>query len=530
MRLRFFVILLLAVVFPRLAFTQSVRWEPPGGMLPVGQTRGIKLIFEGCAPKGQPIIPRVNGLTLQFYEQSSSTTVINLTISQSVTLTYAVALTRNERIEIPSFEVETDKGRVRVPAARFEPTGATIGNSGTPLESAATAKLTVTPTSVWVGEVFALVTTAEATRSYVPQIQRTFEWNPDPLLAEGWSNPEQVDFNSGGEPHVGITFRARAIARAAGTLKLNPATHIISLSVGMSGFGFFQQRQMDQFSVASNTPALEVKALPPQPLGFNGAVGQFKLASKVVPANAAIGEPVTWTLELSGTGNWPDIPGLPSREVSKDFNIVQPQAKRTPAEGKLFDATLAEDVVLVPTKAGTYTLGPISFVYFDPKSGGYKTVSTPRTAITVTAPEASKFTLTPPPAENSTENQPGTKTGSAAVTLSGTPPPVATLPSGIPRDPLSGTKVASIPRTPGEVLMACLVPVTVLLVFWIALATRRAQQTDPVLPRRQARERIASTLAKLKTASAEERPALLLNWQRDAARLWEIPYAAPSAA
>ena len=61
---------------------------------------------------------------------------------------------------------------------------------------------------------------------------------------------------------------------------------------------------------------------------------------------AAVGEPVTWTLELTGTGNWPDLGGLPARTVSQDFQVVQPKAKRVNAEGKLFDATLTEDVVL----------------------------------------------------------------------------------------------------------------------------------------------------------------------------------------
>jgi hypothetical protein len=466
---------------------------------------------------------------MQFYGQSSSTTVVNRTVSQSITLTYAVALTRNERIEIPSFEVETDKGRLRVPAARFDPTGATVGNSDTPLESVATGKLTATPTTVWAGEVFDLVTTAEATRTRVPQFQRTFDWNPEPLLAESWSNPEQIDFTAGGEAHVGISFRARAIARTAGTIKLNPATHIISLSVGVSGFGFFQQRQMDQFSVATNAPTLEVKALPPPTAGFNGAVGQFKLTSKVVPEKAAVGEPVTWTLELTGTGNWPDIPGLPSRDVSKDFNVVQPQAKRTPAEGKIFDATLAEDVVLVPTKAGSYPVGPINFTYFDPKSGSYKTISTSRTAITVTAPDLSKFSLALPPADK-TETEFGKKEGASTFVLSGVAPPVATLPSGIPRDPLSGAKIAAVPRDSRHVLVACLIPFGVLLFFWAGLAMRRAHQTDPALPRRQARERIAATLANLKTAGESQRAKLLLEWQRDTARLWEIPEAAPSAA
>lgn len=529
MRLRFICFLVVVLALPA-ARAQSVQWDPPRGSLPVGQARALALVFEGCAPKGQPVIPKVEGLTLQFHGQSSSTSIVNLSVSHSTTLTYAAQLTKNQRIEIPSFEIETDKGKLRVPAARFEPTGATIGNSGTPLEAAATAKLTATPASVWAGEVFDLVTMVEAARGYVPQFQRSFEWSPDPLLAESWSSPEQTDFNVGAEPHIGITFRTRAMARTPGSITVNPATHVVNLSVGVSGFGFFQQRQYDQYSVASNTPILEVKALPPQPAGFTGAVGQFKFESKVVPATAAVGEPITWTLELSGTGNWPAIANLPSRDVSKDFNVVQPQAKRTAAEGKIFDATMTEDVVLVPTKPGNYTLGPISFAYFDPKSGSYKTINAPRTTITVTAPSASKFTFTPPADEPSVSTQSAANSGTTGFALSGTPPPVATLPSGIPRDPLTGTYNATQPWEMSFVLVAAAAPLIAFLLFWTGLAMRRAHQTDPLLPRRQARVRLAAILAKLRDAGPAERTALLLQWQRDAAALWEIPQAVPAPA
>lgn len=530
MRPRLLFVFAVALALPHFARGQSVRWDPPSGSLPVGQAQALALVFENCTPKGQPTLPRVNGLTLQFYGQSQNTTVVNLTVSQRVIYTYAALLSRNERAEIPAFDVETDKGRQRVAAARFDPVGATVGNTGTPLESAATAKLTATPNSVWVGEVFDLATSAEAARSYVPQFQRNFEWPSDPLLTESWSNPEQIDFAAGGGPHVGISFRSRGIARLAGTIKLNPATHIVSLSVGVSGFGFFQQRQYGQYSVATNTPTIEVKGLPPQPAGFSGAIGQFKLTSKLVPANAAVGEPITWTLELSGTGNWPDVAGLPSRDVSKDFNVVQPQAKRTPAEGKLFDVTLAEDVVLVPTKPGTYTLGPINFVCFDPKTGTYKTISTPRHSLTIAPPEAPKFTLTPPANDPAmSEGQAPRKSGSPTSVPALSAPPVPTLPSGIPRDPLIGTKIAPLPLTPRQVLIGALLPLAALLVFWAGLATQRARQTDPALPRRAARARLAATLAKLSAATGPQRTELLLDWQRDAAALWEIAHAAPPA-
>jgi hypothetical protein len=256
------------------------------------------------------------------------------------------------------------------------------------------------------------------------------------------------------------------------------------------------------------------------------------LVSKVVPERAAVGEPVTWTLELSGTGNWPDLGGLPSRDVSNDFQVVQPKAKRTPAEGKLFDVTLAEDVVLVPTKAGAYTLGPINFVYFDPKSGSYKTITAPRTTLNITAPNAPKLFNPVPAPTNANEGSPPPSTPSTAGTdldpskIENLKSKIPAPPAGIPRDPLPGSAVVRAPLDNRTLAALAAAPFALLIIFWTWLAVRRAQRTDPVRPRREARARLVGTLTQLRTSQS---PQLLLAWQHDAAVLWQINHAAPPA-
>jgi len=192
--------------------------------------------------------------------------------------------------------------------------------------------------------------------------------------------------------------------------------------------------------------------------------------------------------------------------------------------------TLAEDVVLVPTKPGTYPLGPISFVYFDPKSGGYKTITTPRTTVTITAPTAPKIGIGEPTGtetgkENQTAvNSPGRRDAFdfTAASFAG-----AFGNSSRPDDGQCGGEHSPEPRA---LLQALVIPLGGFLVIWIGLAWNRARLTDPLRPRRAARDRLAATLAKLRTASPNARPALLLAWQRDAAALWEIRHAAPAAA
>lgn len=497
------------------ARAQSVRWEPADGGVP----NAVMLLFENCEPDGQPDLPTIPNVTFTSLGRSESSQSTfgagGFTTIRTVALTYVVRGRQNSPVQIPAFTVKTNKGPMRVPAFNAAAPAA-------PLESVASGKLTPERTSVWAGEVFGLNYELSASRRTNPQISPTFDWNSAPLVAEDWSKPEVTEAVVNGERRVNVLFRARAVAKAANTIKLEAATHLLSIQTGTIGFGIISQPRMEQVSVTSDQPTIEVRALPPSPAGFGGAVGQFKLVSKVVPQKAAVGEPVTWTLELSGTGNWPEIAGLPSRDVSNDFQVVQPKAKRTPTEGKLFDVTLSEDVVLVPTKAGAYALGPVNLTYFDPKSGTYKTINAPRTSIIITAPQAPQFNLNPP---GDTEPAP-TKSGKAPAA----PPSAPGAPASIPRDPLPGSDEVGAPMSTSSMVLACSIPFVALAGFWFWLAVQRAKITDPVRPRREARDRLAYTLNRLRSAADAEQSALLLAWQRDTTALWQLRHAAPSAA
>jgi tetratricopeptide (TPR) repeat protein len=522
----------LAALTPVRAAAQSARWDPPGGSLAVGETTNLQLVFDGCDPKSTPVPPAVDGLTFEYAGKSSNVSWVNGDFSKSVTLTYAVLLNKKQAVEIPSFAVDTDKGEVRVPAARFGAGAATVGGTGQSLESAADSRLEANPEGVWAGEVFNLDYTVEASRNYFPDFGRgVFTWNTDPLLVENWSRPEAFDLTTGGQPKTGLAYHTRAMIRAPGRYELNPISQLVNLNVGVTGFGFFQQRQYQQFSVQSNRPSLEVRPLPPAPDGFAGAVGDFKLVSRLVPTTAAVGDPVTWTLELSGKGNWPDIHALPAREVSRDFQVIQPQARRVPAEGRIFEATLGEDIVLVPTRPGQYVLEAVRFTYFDPSSGTYKTLEAPAATVVVTGAAG---------APGAAQQGPGTSAAaSPKTTLAAAAPPTE-----LPRDPLPDSgNAAAAPLGSGGLAAMSAGPFAALGAFWLWLALQRARETDPRRARREARARLAGTLAALRSrapgpgetgaADPDGRHSSLgvhlLKWQRDSAILWEIPHAAPSA-
>ncbi len=526
-------LLLLAMLPLATARAERVYWEPGAGSLAFEQASQLQLIFENCAPQGTPQLPDVEGLDLQYTGSGTSFAMENMRVTRKSLLTYVVRPTRRPEVRIPAFDVDTDKGPQHVAAVTFAIGNATVGGSAIPLDTAAQARLTPTDGAFWAGEVFPVTDTLDLARRFRPRPPGPINWAPAPLTIEDWEQPEQFESTAGGEARIGLVYRTRGYIATPGTYAIPAATQDVVLVVDSNGGLFsypFSTPQMVQHTVTSNRPALTIKPLPDgAPTDFAGAVGQFTFSSKVVPTTVSVGEPVTWTLQLAGSGNWPDIHGLPAREVSRDFKVLRPQAKRAPTEGKLFDATLTEDAVLIPTKPGSYTLDPVSYSYLDPRSGSYLTVKTQAVTVTVnplSATSSAGTSLVAPvkPAEAAT---PATPVAAAAVRLPAPPAP----PAAIPRGPLAGTAVASVPLAHLPFSLWLLASIFWLLPAWLILAALRSRRTDPLRARRAARARLEQTLAHLEGAIGRAtRIQALHAWQSDAAILLGIAHAAPTSA
>ncbi len=504
------------------AYGQAVKWEPSTGTLPLNQTSELQLVFEGCDPAGDPAVPAVPGLQLQAVGQASNVSIVNGRVSQTVTITFHARATQRMTLTIPPFAVATNKGKIPVAAATYEVGDATVGQGAVALDRVANAQLEA-PAEVWAGQVFDLRYSLDVARRYFHSRSNLPEWSPAPLAVEDWPEAQVAETAVSGEQRIRFSYTTRAYAKEPGAVTLNATSQLVNLSTGSPGFGFFSRPNLEQYAIASGRPELRVKALPsPAPASFQGAVGNFKLESKVVPATSAVGEPITWTLTLTGTGNWPDIASLPARDVSRDFRVVQPQARRTLAEGKLFDGSLTEDVVLIPTQPGVYQLGPVSWSYFDAAAGVYRTATTERVTVNVTAPvarTASLPTATPPGGPAASQ----TPVSSRPVT-----PPLA--PAPIPRDAVDASGHAPLPWSHSTLTGLLCLPLLPLLAAWLALAWRRAKKTDPYRDRRTARDQLREALRRLaNTTEVEGRSALVQAWQRETAALWQVPAAVPTA-
>ena len=510
------------------AHAQSVRWDPPGGQLGFNMVSELSLVFENCEPDTDTFrLPPVDGLVFGRPSQSSQTSMVNFKFSKTFAFAFPVRPEKRANISIPSFEVSTDKGKLRVPAATYTVGDTPVGGAGLAINDIASVKLETPKGTVWAGEVFPATYTLSVVRRYYHTLASNVDWPTSPFAAEDMSKPEPVESLVQGERRVISVQHTRLLAREPGSFTLKPATQMVNLMVGTPSF--FAQASVEQRQVTSGPLSVTVNPLPPAPPNFSQAVGQFTLSSKVVPTTATPGEPVTWTLELSGTGNWPDIAGLPEREVSSDFQVVQPKSKRTMKEGALFEGTLSEDVVLVPTKPGRYTLGPVKFTFFDPATGNYKTLSTEAVTVNITAANAQ-----PAPAAATGPLQfslDGTSTTSPVMpkTVNAVPP---VPPENLPRDPLPGSETGGAPFRGDTLWLVASIPAALLtLIVWLVLAALRSRHRDPQRQRRAARAALAKTLAQIRSSDFQHSTLAfqLRAWQLHAAALWEISHAAPGA-
>ena len=127
------------------------------------------------------------------------------------------------------------------------------------------------------------------------------------------------------------------------------------------------------------TPKLtiNVKELPEgKPANFSGGVGEFTLSSSISTQDLKTNDAVTIKLVISGTGNMKLI-NTPEVAFPQDFEIYDPKVEN---KFNLTRNGLAGNKVIeylaIPRHAGTYTIPPIDFSYFDLKSQSYKTLKT----------------------------------------------------------------------------------------------------------------------------------------------------------
>ena len=141
-----------------------------------------------------------------------------------------------------------------------------------------------------------------------------------------------------------------------------------------------------KITLQSKPLSILVKPLPDadKPASFKGAVGNFEISASMGKNNFSTDDAGSFTVVISGVGNmqlvtapeikWPNgIEGFEPKTTDDIFKTTVPVSGR-----KIIDYPFTVST------AGTYTIQPIEFSFFDIKTAKYKTVITKPVSFTVT--------------------------------------------------------------------------------------------------------------------------------------------------
>ena len=168
----------------------------------------------------------------------------------------------------------------------------------------------------------------------------------------------------------------------AATVSFRPGDSPLSILDHFFGGAAIQAEQ----TVSSKPMELTIKTLPGagKPSSFYGAVGTgYTFSTKLDRAQTEAGDAVTWSATVQGPNNlkttsdlsFPNLPGITAYPAAPVAGVLPNNKTRS---YKVFKTEL------VPAVSGTYTLQALSWSFFDPQTGLYKTLVSQPITLTVT--------------------------------------------------------------------------------------------------------------------------------------------------
>ncbi|MEP0546670.1 MAG: BatD family protein [Rhodothermales bacterium] len=158
--------------------------------------------------------------------------------------------------------------------------------------------------------------------------------------------------------------------------------------------------RFERETITAPPVTVDVEPLPPgAPPSFDGAVGQFGLAVESDRDQVEAGEPVRVTATLSGRGNLATLEA-PDWEAPAGLEQYPPRAsEQIDRRGEQLRGRKAFTYTLVPRYGGAVTLPPVTWTYFDPEAGAYRTLRSDSLRLRVLGPAAPLAEAGPPAAD-----------------------------------------------------------------------------------------------------------------------------------
>jgi BatD DUF11 like domain len=366
-----------------------------------------------------PELPEVENLIIQPRGRRQETQMSNGQVSSSLVLSYVIGSNTAGDYQIPAFEVSVDgqklltqvlklvvlaDGKMVPPAVQNSPASGTTGPVDPLAKENPFGFLTVDLVGsdrkyVYLGEIAPVCIRAwfpadsrAALRSGIQPEAKAF------TLHHVSERPQQSEEVRDGQRFLVVTWYGGISATKAGSF---PASLSLQANVAVkdesapapprrSRGGPFDDPFFDSAFDRMNTryiqkdvvlksldQGIEVRALPEvgRPNNFSGAIGEFALEPSNIPSTGHTGEPQTIRASVSGSGNFALV-AAPQLTPQDDWKVYPGKDQFTPHDEASFSGVKQFEFSALPRKAGRQEAA-LSFSYFDPAVGEYKTLVSP---------------------------------------------------------------------------------------------------------------------------------------------------------
>lgn len=328
--------------------------------------------------------------------QSQSMSFVNGNMSSSVSISYvlmaikegnytikpAVAAVDGQAYSTNSINISVSKGvNVQQQAQQQNQVDESINVSKADASKDLFIKSSATKTTVYQGEylvaTYKLYTKVNiAGNELVKNADLNGFWSQEIDLGQAqWSQ----EVFGGFRWNVATIRKIVLFPQRSGTLTIDPLEMKFIVqrraSGGNSVFDQFFGR-VENVEANLKSEPIKIKVLPHpenRPVSFNGAVGQFEFTASLSSNQVKANEAINLKIKISGKGNLPLIDQLPI-EFPKDFETYDPKVidnYKTSASGVIGSKEF--DYLIIPRHAGTFTIEPIEFTYFNPDTKSYQT-------------------------------------------------------------------------------------------------------------------------------------------------------------
>jgi hypothetical protein len=397
------ILLLLLSVFVSYACADDIKFEAgiDKKTVAMGESAQLGLTFYGTQNVPAPDIGNIDGCEVRYLGPSTMMTVINGTVSNSITHMYKVQPLRLGKFQFGPFTFKYEGNTYTSSIAFLTATEEKVRQEPVKKEGEENIidsldikdrlflTLKVDKTKAYVNEIVPVTIKIYVNRMNVSDIQLP-TLNQEGFSKAQFEDPKQYRERMGGLLYDVLEFRTTIFGTRPGDYKLGPATLKCNLAVkkrvrNMSALDddflndrgvrdpyfedFFTRYERYPVELKSDETGLTLLALPQEgrPEDFSGAVGDYQFIYSAGPKKVKVGDPVTLRMEINGTGNFNTVI-IPKLENTEGFRVYEPQIK-TEAGRKTFRQ------VLIPESDKVYQTPKAIFTYFDPAKGIYKTIT-----------------------------------------------------------------------------------------------------------------------------------------------------------